>query len=82
MIDPDLNESGLPRISRLNAVRALRAGRDARLAGQSNSACPFNLNGTLGEQFNGLWWIRGWRRAGENDDPVIPDVDDAGASVD
>lgn len=53
------------RISRVNSVRAFRAGRDARIANQSHRTVPYDLNGSLGEQYLGYWWMRGWRRQGE-----------------
>lgn len=61
----DLRVKPSSKISRGNVVRALLAGRDARLAGKPVQTCPFDLNGSLGEQINGRFWISGWRRAGE-----------------
>lgn len=61
----DLRVKPSAKISRGNAVRSLIAGRDARLAGRPVQTCPYDLNGTLGERFNGMFWVQGWRRAGE-----------------
>lgn len=58
------------RISRRSAVDALHAGVDARQEGKPITACPFEVNGTLSEQFLALWWVKGWRRAGTLEDEV------------
>lgn len=51
------------RISRANAFRSLFEGRDGYRAGRPVTTCPFDLSGDSGEQFNGMWWLRGWRMA-------------------
>jgi hypothetical protein len=51
------------KISRRAAVDALHAGIDAADDGRPVTACPHNPNGTLPEQFQALWWVKGWRRA-------------------
>lgn len=63
--------NGDQRISRLNAVRALHAGIDARQANQPVTACPFQVNGALAQQFLAHWWVKGWRRAG-NIEAAVP----------
>lgn len=50
------------RISRLLAVRALHAGIDAADAREPITACPYQPNGDLTQQFATHRWVKGWRR--------------------
>ena len=58
------------RISRVGALAALNAGVDARQENKPVTACPYDVNGSLTQQFYALWWVRGWRRAGALADEV------------
>ena len=61
---PPDDASWTARVSRVGAVKALHAGIDTRDAGLPVSICPFDVNGSLTEQFLAYWWIKGWRRRG------------------
>ena len=54
----------MARISRRTAVNALHEGIDARQAGKPVASCPYVPYTTLSDQFQAIWWIKGWRRAG------------------
>ena len=75
---PPLSSSDRPlirKISRLGAVRALHHGIDAARSGKPVTACPFQVNGNLTEQFLAMWWVKGWRRAADPADHHVPPVD-------
>lgn len=57
------------RISRVGALKALHAGMAARAAGVPVGACPFLASGEgvdSIQQFMAHWWVKGWRRGGDN----------------
>lgn len=52
-----------PRIGRIGAFRALRAGVAARRDGVPLEACPYDLGGPFEQRVKARYWVRGWTRA-------------------
>lgn len=48
--------------SRVAALRAIRAGRDAARSGDPVTACPYSQAGSPTERALARYWIRGYSR--------------------
>lgn len=50
-------------VTRVGALRALRAGQAAKAKGGSVTTCPYDVNGSLADRYLARFWLRGYAQA-------------------